>query len=82
VLSISLALFVLPFGYLLALSLATEWRFPQPLPAARTLRPECYRWQLGRKCRHISAFGSVASVLKNNFGKKFILSFGKLRITI
>lgn len=32
-----LALFVLPFGYLLALSLATEWRFPHLLPIGWTL---------------------------------------------
>ncbi len=31
-----LALFVLPFGYLLALSLATEWRFPHLLPVGWT----------------------------------------------
>jgi putative spermidine/putrescine transport system permease protein len=32
-----LALFVLPFGYLLLLSLATEWRFPARWPAGLTL---------------------------------------------
>jgi len=32
-----LALFTLPFGYLLALSMATEWRFPNLLPEAWTL---------------------------------------------
>lgn len=31
-----LALFVLPFGYLLVLSLAAEWRFPDLLPSAWT----------------------------------------------
>lgn len=36
-LAILLALFVLPFGYLLALSLAAEWRFPQVLPTGWTL---------------------------------------------
>jgi putative spermidine/putrescine transport system permease protein len=36
-----LTLFVLPFGYLLALSLATDWRFPHLLPGEWTLE----HWQ-------------------------------------
>jgi putative spermidine/putrescine transport system permease protein len=36
-LALLLALFLLPFGYLLALSLATEWRFPHTLPLGWTL---------------------------------------------
>ena len=36
-LAVVLALFVLPFGYLLALSLAYDWRFPNLLPAGWTL---------------------------------------------
>lgn len=37
VLAVLLALFMLPFGYLLMLSLATEWRFPNLLPLGWTL---------------------------------------------
>ena len=37
VLSLLILLFLLPFGYLLALSFAVEWRFPDLLPGSWTL---------------------------------------------
>ena len=62
-LALLIALFVLPFGYLLVLSLATEWRFPNLAPAG---------WTLG----HWNDLGSAGGNWLGSLMTSFLLALG------
>ena len=61
-LALLLSLCILPFGYLAALSLATEWRFPDLLPTAWTFA-------------HWSDLGNGSGNWVGSLGTSFVLAF-------